>query len=130
MSRQLRPILTVSAILLLAEAVLSCDPPFNPNTDKFTILAIVKMVGPIFVLGSTGLIVLNVIVFFQRRRKLLLGVLAVILAVSVQYIAVMLVISFDACLDYFPALAILEAVVLLPLTFKHVFMSTKNTAAG
>ena len=130
MLRLLEPILTASAILLLAEAVLPCDPPFNPNTDKFTILAIVKIVGPIFVLGSMGLIVLNVIVFFQRRSKVLLGVLAIILAVIVQYVAVMLVISFDACLDYFPVLAIIEAMVLLPLTFKHLFMSTKNSAAG
>jgi hypothetical protein len=126
MSRLANIALTASAMLILPEAVLSCDRSFDPNTDAFTIPAILRIVGPIFVLGSTGLIILNVIVFFQRIRKLLLGVIAVVFAILVQYAAVMLVLSFDRCLDYFPVLSLVEAVVLLPLTFRHVFISAKN----
>jgi hypothetical protein len=126
----IRPISTASVIFLLAGVVLSCDRSFDPNTDKFTIATVLKMIAPLFVLASLALIVPNVIVFFFRKRKFLFGVFATILSIAIQYVAVLLVISLDTCLVFFPVLAIIETVFLILLTMKHIFRFPKISPAG
>lgn len=128
--RILKPIVSASVILLLTEAAFSCDLSFDPNTDRFTLPIILRLVAPIFALSSLGLLVLNLAVFFFRRRKFLQGVLITILAVALQCVFWVALLSFDECLDVFPYLTISEAIVLALLTIKQIFLSSGSPSSG
>lgn len=130
MRRLLKPIVSASVILLLTEAAFSCDLSFDPNTDKFTLPVILRLVAPIFALGSLGLLVLNLAVFFFRRRRLLRGVLITILAVALQCVFWIALLSFDKCLDVFPYLTIFETIALALLTIKHILFSSGSPSSG
>jgi hypothetical protein len=87
---------------------------------------ILRIVAPLFAIAAIGLLALNSIVFFFRRRKFLLGVLITILAVLVQWAFWVTVVSFDKCLDVFPYLAVIESIVLLLLTIKTLLQYIKE----
>lgn len=128
MRREIRPIVSASVILLLTEAVFSCDLSFDPNTDEFTLAVIIRLVAPLFAIAVTGLIVLNLTVFFFKRKKFFLGVLIAIFVAVLQWVFWATVVSFDRCLDVFPYLPIIEVFVLLPLTIRHLFGSKRSNS--
>ncbi len=104
----------------MTEAVFGCDTNFDPNKDQFTLEALLRIIAPLFAVCGLLLLLTNIALAFFVRKKYLLGIALLPLAVIIQFIAWQLLIVLDPCLIIFAVVSIIQAVVLFIISIVHL----------